>query len=176
MKKLVATLIATGMLLGFGAAFAQDQKLEDLDSHELQITIPPVILLRFVTSAGVRVAADPVVFDILPGTFNPLGTYTAPAANWSDIEVFFNDGDFTVEVETNNASFDWSKVTVTPAGSLVAEFDLPENTNLEILGQTSSSGNWQSLGISPASYSLTLTGEEEPGTYTTTVTYTVYEF
>ena len=175
MKKLVVTLIATGMLLGFGAAFAQ---LEASDSHELQITIPPVILLRFVDSGGVQVSADPIVFDILAAGFDPLGTYTPePATNWADIQVFFNDGDFTVEVSTSNAVFDWSKVTVTPAGGLVASaFDLPVAGTLEILGQTTSTGNWESLGISPASYSLTLTGDEASGTYLTTVTYTVYEF
>jgi len=176
MKKLVATLIATGMLVGLGAVFAQT--LEASDSHELEITIPAVILLRFVSAPDVALteAADPVVFTISAVNFDPLGTYEPDTgANWADIEVFFNDGDFTVRVSTGNDEFDWGKVTVTPAGGLIAAaFALPVNSDREILGPTTA-GNWQSLGISPASYSLTLTGEEEHGTYATTVTYTVYE-
>ena len=182
-KQLLVIALVTGLVLGLGATAAQGASVE----HELEIVIPAVLMIRFVSSAGAPiVAANPVVFAptaaaITAGTevFAPVST----ALNWANIEVFANTrpGGFEVTVATNNDDFEWDKVSVTPAGGdlAVVAFDLPANDELQIYasgssGVPASTGNqWQSLGISPASYVLTLDGSEEEGTDATTVTYTI---
>ena len=180
-KQLLVTALVTGLLLGLGATAAQ----ADVE-HELEIVIPAVLMIRFVDSAGVAVTTpDPVVFAptaeaIAAGTKVFVPVTVAP--NWADIEVFANTRPlgFEVTVATDNGTFEWNKVTVTPAGGdlNVLTFDLPFNTEVQIYesaAPASTSDEWSSLGISPTSYELTLDGSEEQGIYDTTVTYTIYD-
>jgi len=182
MKKLITTALVTGLLLGLGATAAQGASV----NHELEIVIPAVLMIRFVDGGGNPVTEpEAVVFapeaaDIAAGEvdFVPVDV----DLNWADIQVFANTttSNWQVSVATIDAEFDWSKVTVSPAtGGAVAvdEFPLPVNAGDTIFESTTLLNGlgavWTSLGISPASYSLTLDGFEEEGSYETTVIYTI---
>ena len=178
-KQLLVTALITGLLLGLGATAAQASV-----DHELEIVIPAVLMIRFVDADGDAVTdADAIVFEptaanVAAGAANL--TPVSTALNWADIEVFANTRPtgFEVTGATSNGDFAWNKVSVTPAvGDLtVDQFNLPVGGEDQIFASATdvgTGGAWQSLGIGPAAYSLTLDGLEEEGTYSTTVTYTI---
>ena len=179
MKKLITTALVTGLLLGLGATAAQASV-----DHELRIEIPAVLMIRFVDGAGVAVAdAATVAFEPTAAAIAAGNLEFGPASvdlNWADVEVFANttDTNWQLLVATDNDDFEWSKVTVTPAGGLLTEaFSLPEGEASRIFASTTLAAPlgavWTALGISPATYELTLDGFEDEGTYETTVTYTI---
>jgi len=178
MKKLVATLIATGMLVGMGTVLGQG-----LQSHDVEVTLPQLVMIRIVDSAAVDSDGNPtpfagvgsptaVVFDLAneydANTFDPTGTYTPTnlaSANWDDVAVFANGTAWYVEIELAGDTFDWDKVSV---GTM---FDLVDGAEIADGLMT---GGWFSLGFGPDDFVLSLDGTEEAGTYSVTVTYTIY--
>jgi hypothetical protein len=175
MKKFLAIVIVTALVAGLGAALAQSSQ-----SHEVQINIPNVLMIRLTSGASNAAVSSPtaVVFDLSTVTFDPEDTYTPTnlsAANWDNVRVFANGGGWQVTVATNNDTFDWSKITVTPSGGdyTVNPFTLPVNDSVQIFTHGSRTNGWRSLGFGPAQFALALDGTEDAGTYTTTVTYTI---
>ncbi len=175
MKKFLATAIAIAMVYGLGTTFAQSSQ-----SHDVEINIPNVLMLRLTSGNSNAAVNNPsaVVFDLTTVAFEPEATYqptNLAAANWDNVRVFANGGGWQVTVATDNDSFDWSKVTVTPSGGdfAVNPFTLPAGTSVPIFSSPSRTNGWRSLGFGPAQFELALDGSEEAGTYSTTVTYTI---
>lgn len=173
MKKLVATLIATGMLVGMGTVLGQSTLATT--THDVRITIPQVALLRFTSGAsnaavttGLEVLFNLTGFDAaaIPGTHSP----TSVTA-WDDLKVFVNrDITWTVTVgvlQTLGVPFAWNKVTVTASG-LASSFNLLDGSIA-----TNTARGWQSLGFGQSDFALNLTGEEIADTYAASVTYTL---
>jgi hypothetical protein len=179
MKKLVASLIATGMLVGMG--FVLGQTTQD---HDVVITLPELVMIRLVDSTNLLAPLAPVTspdaveFDLDAeydaDSFDPTGTYgpTNLSFNWDDVLVFSNGGGWEVTIDLTfstslNGSplFNWAKVSVP------GMFDLVIGD--EVGSGASSTGGWRSLGFGPNDFSLALDGTEVPDTYSVTVTYTI---
>jgi hypothetical protein len=176
MKKLVATLVATGMLLGMGSVLAQP--LAEA-YHGVTITIPQVAFLRFTsgTSNNSVTPSENVLFNLTGFQASEVAdthTPTNTGFNWDDVKVFINQStDWSVGVsfvQTDGEAFEWNKVSVVTTGlGLASDFDLM-TTNAIASG---ASRGWHSLGFGPNGYRLTLTGEEWADIYTAIVTYTL---
>jgi hypothetical protein len=183
MKKIVATLIATGMLVGVGAVFAQSA------GHGVTIVIPSAMMIRIVDgSPGNSSAAAPEVrFDIAQADYLALFTGdnmggdlpSTSAPDFADVRVF-STANWGVKVTAATAGswvgLDLSDISVRPTGTRNSSFvtfngdwDLSEDGNLFVGPRTQ---GWRSLGFSGSDYWLTVNGEES-GTYTATVTYTI---
>lgn len=175
MKKVVVFL-ATLILVSTTAAFAQSSK-----QHGVNVEVPSLLRIRFTAGTSTTDIATPdnveFIFDATTydvGTFGP--TNAAPF-NWDDVKVFYN-GLATWSVTVTNSgdlTFDWSKIVVTPNGSgamaAAAAFDLTETAPIHTgAGKTS---GWLSLGFGPADYGITFDGAEDPGAYSSTVTYSI---
>jgi hypothetical protein len=183
MKKVVVTLITTGMLVAMGAAFGQAEQ-----KHDVEVTLPQLVMIRIVDSTAVDLdgnrsyatvdTPDAVVFDLDTRydefSFDPTGTYSPDALeyNWDDVVVFSNATGWEVLVSLSLSTrlltgdlFDWSKVSVP------GKFDLGPN---DVVGSdTATTGGWFSLDFGPKDFELALDGTEEADTYSVTVTYTI---
>jgi hypothetical protein len=169
MKKLVATLIATGMLVGMGTVLGQlDQ------SHDVTVTLPELLAIRMVNTADdplAPVTPGAVVFN-LGGldvdSFVPADTYYAAAANWNNVLVYSNYSAWEVNIalgEPTVGVFNWSKVLVP------GRFRL--NAGATVGSGVSPTGGWQPLNFGPTDFALELDGTEVAGTYSVRVTYTI---
>ncbi len=195
MKKLVVTTLITTLLLASGAAIGQAAAA----SHDVEVRIPNVLFLRITDGNGNAAATDPsVTFDFQANLsaylnlVNTGGGAIAPTAvsNFGGVVVFSNRGTWNVTVaatalvHTDNLTLGvtgngvaLSDITVTPSGtpglnvSEVAD-DWNLTTATSIANGVRTQG-WRSLGFSGGDYRLAVNGDEDPGTYTTTVTYTI---
>lgn len=193
MKKLVSTLLATAMLVGLGAAFAQ------ASSHDVEIRIPNVLQLRIVNGAGVAAASGPsVTFDFQGDadayldTVNGGGGELAPTSwnQFDNVVVFSNRATWSVTVSATAIVFDnnYGLAGMTPNGVSLADIIVrPSGTtetnvssrasSWDMTGGTIASGvrtqGWRRLGFGGGDYRFAVNGDENPGTYTTTVTYTI---
>jgi hypothetical protein len=180
MKKLVASLIVTGMLVGVGTALAQPARDA---SHPVIITIPSAVMIRIMD--GGMEATDPTVtfnFGLLLSDYLDAvndGTALPPTATFTDVQVLATNGwTVTVSAASNNSAFALSSVVVRPASpstyinsSLGGEWTLGETATNLFTG--SFTGGWQSLGFGGGDYLLFVDGSEPAGVTTITVTYTI---
>jgi hypothetical protein len=179
-KQLLVIGLVTGLLVGLGTTAAQEASAE----HQLSVEIPALLVIRFVpTFGGTVTVADPVVFrpaaEAIADGITSFSVVDPAVMNWADIEIYANTRElgFKILVATTNAEFEWSNVSVTPSENdlNISTFNLPEDGSEQIYASSApgSTDGWVSLGISPASYTLTLSGSEEEGIYETTVIYTI---
>ena len=197
MKKLVIISIVAAMLLASGAAFGQAA------SHDVEIRVPNVLMLRITNGSGsLGVASNPgVVFDFVTlsanvdaylDAVNDGGDELAPTSvsDFDDVIVFSNRATWNVTVAADPIGFTddvvtgltangiaLSDITVAPSGtpgdhvsSVSASWSLATTTSIANGVRTQ---GWRSLGFSGSDYRLTVNGDENPGTYRTTVTYTI---
>jgi hypothetical protein len=125
------------------------------------------------------------------------GTSTDPlsptASNFSNIVVLSNRVSWTVDVVASNFNFtdnvvaesedlpggaglDVSDISVAITGvnalpGLGGEFSL--STTQQDIAQGTRTQGWTSLGIAGTGYAIAVDGDEAPGTYVATVTYTI---
>lgn len=171
MKKLVIISIVAALLFTTGAVSAQSSQ-----QHEVSVRLPNVLMIRIIDTANGNSPIEspsPVLFDFSgqdAATFDPSGTLdpTSTSHNWNDIVVLANGGGWTVYVSTDNDDFEWDKVSFTHNDGV---FTLPVDDTASLVTSGSRTNGWQSLGISPTSFSLVLDATEEAGDFTTTVTY-----
>lgn len=181
MKKLVATLIATSMLVGMGTVSAQA-------SHDVTVTIPQVMMIRIFDDSNATASNPGVIFDIAAGAYAALfeddGTGgrlpSTSAPNFGDVRVFSTDS-WRVNVSASTTGDEWEGLSLadisvapseTPGTNVdrrVDEWNLTTTANLFVGAATR---GWSSLGFSGADYILTVNGQES-GTYTASVTYTI---
>jgi len=184
MKKVLSFLV----VLVLGAAFAQNTDSVD---HEVSIEIPSMIEIQFVN--GANVVANPTIqFDyqtnigayLTAVNSSPTGGSLAPTSI----------GDFTnIQVRSNYDTWNVTVTAVEKAGtSLVGSgLALTDSTVDNLNGISFAMGSgvpvtgggrtldansnlvFEDLGISSANYSLNVNGDEDPGLYEITVTYTV---
>ena len=199
MKKLVVVSIVAAVLLASGAVFGKSATTE----HELEIRIPDVLFLRITDGTeGSNASADnpSVMFDFQ--ALENIDTYMdmvnagggdlepTNVNNFGDVIVFANRGAWSVGVSAEDFDFEdnldlevthngvalgdikvvRSGTPGTNVSSVAASWDL--TTATAIASGTRTQG-WNSLGFSGIDYSFTVDGHEAPGTYTTTVTYTI---
>lgn len=184
MKKLVATLIATGMLVGLGAVSAQAAATDSAD-HELRVTIPEILMIRIVVNDTL---APFVEFDYasaanqaayLTAIEAPGGWLPPTSSNITDIQVLSIGLDWDLSVQATSFGAG-SGLSVVALSSDVAVFEGTANeyfiTDTDSVVTSGGPGNYQSLGITGLAYSLWVNGDEDPSqTHTITVTYTVTE-
>ena len=196
MKKLIATAVISTMLLASGAAFGQAAA-----SHDVVVRIPNVLFLRITDGSGNDAATNPsVTFNFqanfqayLDAVNSGVVTNLTPTDvnNFGDVIVFSNRGTWNVTVAAtaivfaNNLTLDGvtgtgvalTDITVappaaTPHASIEARAASWNLTGSQIANGVRTQG-WRSLGFSGGDYRLAVNGDEDPGTYTTTVTYTI---
>ena len=170
MKKVILTALASLLMLSFGATFAQATPVTA--EHDVTITIPDVLILRFTASTDAddldAVTPDDVIFQLTAADVqgaDPIAPSNAGTANWGDLKAFVNyDSNWDVVATITNAStpaFDWDKVGV-------GSWNVNGGTVFE--GDTT---GWTSLGFGAADFLLTLDGTEIADTYSATVLYTL---
>ena len=179
MKKHLIVTLALFVLGSVGVALAQAKT--SAAQHEVSVTLPEVVTIRF--TAGSSRAA---VTDFVDLTFQPTADQASaggsfPATNlatrgWDDVQVFQNRAStWNVAVTLTNPStgFDWSKVVVTPrAGAIASAFDLKTLGTIAESTAATARG-WNRLGFGPANFALVLDGTETAGAYSATVVYTL---
>lgn len=195
MKKLFA-LIITGAFLVAGTAFAQT------DTHDVNIKIPNVLQLRITDGSGNNASGNAAIefdyqsaanVDTYLSTVNGGGGDLAPTTvtGFGDVIVFANRGAWNVSVAatalnfTDNLSLGASvtgagvalaDIKVTPSGTAGTGVSSVSPTWDMTSGQIASgvkTQGWSSLGFDGNDYAFTVSGDEDPGEYTTVVTYSV---
>jgi hypothetical protein len=195
MKKLFATAVISAVLLATGVAFGQSA------SHDVEVLIPNVLMLRITDGTSNDATSDPsVTFDFqAPGNVdtyldavNDGGGNLAPTdvSAFGGVVVFSNRATWNVTVGASILDFvdslglsvtgngvALSDISVTPSGTpglnvsdVSTNWDLTTSTSIANGVRTQ---GWRSLGFSGGDYRLAVNGDENPGTYTTTVTYTI---
>jgi len=193
MKKLVATTVIATILLATGAAFGQS------DAHDVEVLIPNVLMLRITDASGSDEGASPsVVFDFQTDVdayldmVNGGGGDLAPTgvADFDDVIVFSNRAAWSVGVSAEALTFaDDLGLSVSGNGVALSDISVepsgtpgPNVSSVETswsLATTDSIANgvrtqgWRSLGFGGSDYRLAVNGDEDPGSYTTVVTYTI---
>lgn len=195
MKKLIATAVVTTMLLATGAAFGQSA------SHEVEVRIPNVLMLRITDGVGNAEATAPSVsfdfqadFDTYLDAVNSgvvTDLFPTDVNDFGDVIVFSNRGTWNVTVATTGITFanDLNLVGVTGNGVALTDITVAppaaalhgsiqaRAASWNLAGGQIANGvrtqGWRSLGFSGNDYRLAVNGDEDPGTYTTTVTYTI---
>lgn len=193
MRKFIAIAIVAAMIASLGAAFAQSTQ-----SHGVSIMIPNVLVIRIVEEVGGRVAAtDPRVYfnfearhaDYITAveTDTPLGPTLVE--RFGDVIVFSNRENWSVHLSATPLTFTplmggrvgflaLPDIRVDPIRYPGAGVTRPQSrwnlgTTLSIATGVSRTSGWRTLGFGGSDYELVVHGDEEPGTYTTTVTYTI---
>lgn len=192
MKKLVVITFVSAMFLASGAAFAQSA------SHDVEIRLPNVLMLRITDGTSNAAATDPsVLFDFQGDMDTYLDMVNTGGGNleptdvsaFGDVIVFSNRATWTVTVAADPIAFDdsvgvgvagngvaLSDITVVPSGTAGLNVSSVE-TSWDLTGSAIATGvrtqGWRSLGFSGDDYRFAVDGDEDPGTYTTTVTYTI---
>jgi len=198
-RKFLTIAIVAAMIASLGAAFAQTSQ-----SHDVEIRIPNVLLIRIVGVVGDREPADNprVVFDfsadhvaymaaVEAGEAGPLKPTSVE--NFGDVIVFSNsETSWSVHLSAlpltfaphilrgRGAFLDLASIRVRP-GQLPdpGVVDRPWRWHLGTTGPIARGRGlegyrgWRSLGFGGSDYELLVHGDEEPGTYTTIVTYTI---
>ena len=197
MNKFLVSTLAMLVVVSFGSVFAQSNTA----SHDVRVRIPDLLMLRIVDGTGNNTVAAPVVgFDFDTNAAGRAAYMTVvedgaaadlepTSSNFGDIVVLSNRASWTVDVAaadftfTDNVATDGvdvdayglalSDISVAITGadtSVGASFTL--GTNQDIASGSRTTG-WRSLGIAASGYRITVNGDEAPGTYVATVTYTV---
>ncbi len=192
MKKIFGLAMVAVMVLGLGAAFAQPAA-----GHDVNIRIPRLLMLRITDGLSNNAATSPSVeFDFQAdatdyiAAVNAGGGTVAPTTvtDFGDVVVLANAGGWSVGVSSGVLSFidnlavggtgagiALTDITVAPSGAAGANVTPTGGFNLS--GATVANGSkttgWESLGFSGGDYGLTVDGDEDPGEYSTTVTYTI---
>lgn len=195
MKKSLITALILTMLVSLGTAFAQT------DSHDVVIKIPSILSVRIVDSSGGLAGSPIVNFDFRTTTANRTkyidavnagGADLAPTStpDFSDLQVFSNYGTWSLYVKatdplsaftsldtgiTSGAGISLSDIVVTPSGTpgasdITVATSFPLDITTAVATGKNTSG-WKSVGISGNDYTLHVNGDENPGAYTSTVTY-----
>jgi hypothetical protein len=196
MKRHLLRLAALAALSVAGLGFAQT------DSHDVTVRIPSVLQLRITNGVSTAESTNPsVTFDYQAAanintylnTVNAGGGLLNPTAtvDFGNILVFSNrSAAWTVTVSAVPMTFTNNLAVTGATGAGVALGDIrvaPSGTrgsgvttvtaNYNMAGGTVATGNrttgWSALGISGTDYRLNVNGDEDPGTYTTVVTYTI---
>lgn len=173
MKKFLVSSIIGGLMLGAGA-FAQD--LGSSASHELEIVIPEVLMIRIDATGASNVVFDygtefDTYFELLEDGSN--GSLAPTADSFENISVFANYEAWSVSVRAEGDRLVNERVTVRPA----APSDYMAVDTFRLDGNRIASGNqtqgWRPLGIAGADYLLFVDGTETPATYRATITYSI---
>ncbi len=195
MKHILSTLLISALLASLGSAFAQSA------SHELEIRIPNVLMLRITDGSSNSAAVSPAVnFDFQAAAnvdtyldmVNGGGGNLLPTSvnNFGDVIVFSNRATWNVTVAASVVTFAnnlgiagitgngvaLSDISVTPSGTAGLNVS-SVSASWDLTGSTIANGvrtqGWRSLGFGGDDYRFSVNGDEDPGTYTTTVTYTI---
>lgn len=177
MKKFLVSSIIGALLLTAGQAFAVVAVPSDDASHELEIVIPEVLMIRIDASGDSAVVFDygndfDQYFELLEDGSS--GSLAPTQQSFENISVFANYDAWTVSVAANGDALVSDRVSVHPsAGSAflngITSFGLDGST----IAQGQQTQGWRPLGISGSDYRLFVDGTETPGQYTATITYSI---
>jgi len=199
MKKFLIATLVMFVLGSVGVVFGQ----ANTASHDLRVRIPDLLMLRITNGSNASVAAPVVNFNFVDNAgglaaylalveSGVAGNLDPTFTNFGDVVVLSNRGSWVVTVAATNFDFQpddsvgdgaaglaLSDITVdigATAGSngitsINDTFALSFDPQTIVAG-TRTQG-WTPLGIGGNSYSIAVSGDEAPGTYDTTVTYTI---
>lgn len=184
MKKVLSLLVVVAAVFS-SAALAQNTDSVD---HEVSIEIPSMIEIQFVDSADAVVTNPTIEFDYQGDVAGYLSAVTgsgllAPTStgDFANIQVRSNYDTWNVTV----TAVEKAGTTLTGSGLALADISVDNGSGLAFAMGTNvavTSGTrtlvagdlvFQDLDISSADYSLAVDGDEDPGLYEITVTYTV---
>ncbi|MCA1789577.1 MAG: hypothetical protein LC667_06910 [Thioalkalivibrio sp.] len=175
MKKFLVSTLATFVLVSFGSVFAQQIS----DNHQLEVTIPDVLMIRVVTSDNTAATvqfdyANELYEDNYFAALEADGAWLPPTGgNITDVEVLAIGGPWTVDVTTGDfalAGLAREDVRVTPTAGFSAFF----LNDADDVASGSAGGGWTPLGISFDEYALWVDGDEGAGSDEITVTYSIF--
>jgi hypothetical protein len=173
MKKFLVSSFIGALLFGAGA-FAQD--LGGSASHELEIVIPEVLMIRIDAAGASNVVFDygtsfEAYFELLEDGSD--GQLAPTERSFENVSVFANYEAWLVTVEADGDALVSERVSVRPAAPSrymsVERFGL----NGDTIARGSQTQGWRPLGIAGSDYLLAVDGTETPGTYTATITYSI---
>ena len=196
-KKLLVTTVIAAMLLAAGAAFGQSNQ-----THQLEVNIPNLVMIRIVDGSNAAAANPSVVFDLTTGTaldellaMNEATTFVPTSTtDFGDVVVFSNRATWSVSVSASEFNRSTGPDTTTsgetplsisavsverppvasfPTGVLSVASTWTLGTASQGIANGEQTRGFRSLGFGGADYRLTLTGEEAPGGYQSTVTYSI---
>ena len=195
MKKVFGSLITAGLLVA-GGAFAQT------DSHDVNIKIPNVLQLRITDGTGNNASGSAAIefdyqtvaanVDTYLNTVNGGGGDLDPTSvsGFGDVIVFANRASWSVDVSSTALAFNdnLGLGSVTGAGVALADVRVAPSgaagtgvssvtPTWDLSGSTVATGvktsGWSSLGFDGDDYVFAVNGDEDPGEYTTVVTYSI---
>lgn len=184
MKKVFSFLVVVATLVA-GSAMAQT------DTHDVTINIPEVLQISIFDASNNVAVAPSVSFDYVTNAAAYLAMVNAgggalaatSSSQFADVRVMSNHASWQVTVSAAGAlgiGLALADIDVTPSGvtgpnvATAPGWDL--TGGVMAVGTATVGGGqlaFQSLGFSGNDYSLTVNGDEDPGTYTLTVTYTI---
>jgi len=198
-KKLVITSMVASLLLAAGAAFGQPEQTHRLEVNIPNLVMIRIVDGSGSNAASV----DPtVVFDLTTGTayeellaMNEAATFVPTSiTDFNDVVVFSNRATWSVSVAASEFNRSTGPDTTTsgetPLSISAVSVERPSVVSFPT-GVSSIASTWtlgtasqsiangvqtrgfRSLGFGGADYRLTLTGEEAPGGYQSTVTYSI---
>lgn len=181
MKKFLATTLASLVLAAATTATAQTAA-----SHDVVIDIPQVLLLQIVDTSGEVVTSPVVRFDIDLADYLDVAEaasateFTPTSSNFADVRVMTNRAGWSVTLTAGALNFN-SPTSASAAGLSLGDITVVDgavqlfalDTAAAIGSGTNATSGWESLGFGGDSFRLSLDGDEEPGTYTWTITYTI---
>lgn len=161
--------------------------------HELRIRIPNYVGIKIIDDSGNMTGAASVTFDYSadPTTYFAAAQgngilYPTQVSSFTDVQVFKSGGTWAVYVRAGNlqgppggSGLLLQDIEVWPgsvsglaagAGNVSASWQLTTNNHRIAHGQ-GSTGGWQSLGFNGHDYVVQVQGNEDPGSYSTRVTY-----
>lgn len=186
MKKVLSLLVVA-------AAIFASSAMAQTDTHQVTINIPEVLQIQIIDDLGVVGDAPSVTFDYVTNAAAYLAMVNGgggalgetASADFANVQVMSNHATWEVTVSatgTLGAGLALDDIVITPSGTegddvttRAASWDLSGATQVANGVPTIGAGGleFQDLGFSGADYSLTVNGDEDPGTYTLTVTYTI---
>ena len=173
MKKYLVSSIIGGLLLG-ASAFAQD--LGSSASHELEIVIPEVLMIRIDATGASNVVFDygtsfDAYFQLLEDGSN--GQLAPTQKSFENVSVFANYEAWVVTVKASGDALVNERVTVRPTAPTAYMTVDAFKLNGDVIAKGNQTQGWRPLGIAGTDYLLAVDGTETPGTYTATITYSI---
>lgn len=193
MIKARTTALILGIFLLVGSA-----AMAQTDQHDVTIRIPDLLSVRIVDGSGNNPSSAAVVFDFQANATTYINTVNAGGGEmnptgvtgFADVLVLSNHGSWKLNVSAaalgysdnqsvgtgGTAGIALSDIKVHPSGGLGtgvtshADFDLSTATAVAVGIKTT---GWSGVGISGDDYRLAINGDENPGEYTTVVTYSI---
>lgn len=194
MQKVLSLLTLILLVSSFAVAQQSNQA-----SHNVTINIPNLLMVRITNGSNAAAPNPAVTFDLvtdiaafIDAIENNTPLRPTNFVDFDDVIVFSNRATWTVNVtaspisatqltglNTDLQGVTLAKISVAPRGSIdtgivtsrATSWELSEGATFVASGIRTQ--GWESLGFDGDDYLMNVDGTEDPGNYSTTVTYTI---